>query len=87
MLITLVKIFNMSKLLLSSLEDYALTVFHFKDVLFNMETRESMFLGNHKLSHTYVIWLVLLIFVIIGKGIMQKPKSLTLRTIEISTSQ
>ena len=40
MLITLVKVLNMNKLLLLSLEDYALTVFHFKDVLFNMLTRE-----------------------------------------------
>ena len=43
MLITLVKVFNMNKLLLLSLEDYALTVFHFKDVLFNMLTREVCF--------------------------------------------
>ena len=34
-----------------------------------------MFFGNHKLSHTSVIWLVLLIFVIIGRGIMQKPRA------------
>ena len=39
------KSFNMSKLLLLSLEDYARTVFHFKDVLFNMVTREVSFLG------------------------------------------
>ena len=43
----------MNKLLLLSLEDYALTVLHFKDVLFNMLTREVCFFGNHKLSHTY----------------------------------
>ena len=30
------KSFNMNKLLLLSLGDYALTVLHFKDVLFNM---------------------------------------------------
>ena len=30
----------MNKLLLLSLEDYALTVLHFKDVLFNMLIRE-----------------------------------------------
>ena len=34
-----------------------------------------MFLGNHRLSHTYVIRLVLLIFVIIGRGITQKPRA------------
>ena len=45
MLITLVKVFNMNKLLLLSLENYALTVLHFKDVLFNMLTREVCFLG------------------------------------------
>ena len=33
----------MNKLLLLSLEDYALTAFHFKDVLFNMLTREVCF--------------------------------------------
>ena len=55
MLTPLVKVFNMNKLLLLSLEDYALTVLHFKDVLFNMLTREVCFFGNHKLSHTYVI--------------------------------
>ena len=43
MLITLVKVFNMNKLLLLSLEDYALTVLYFKDVLFNMFTREVCF--------------------------------------------
>ena len=55
MLITLIKVFNVNKLLLLSLEDYTLTVLHFKDVLFNMLTREVCFLGNHKLSYTYVI--------------------------------
>ena len=55
MLITLVKVFNMTKLLLLSLEDHALTVLQFKDVLFNVLTREVCFFGNHKLSHTYVI--------------------------------
>ena len=45
MLITSVKVFNMNKLLLLSLEDYALTVLHFKDVLFNMLTREVCVLG------------------------------------------
>ena len=45
MLITLVKVFNMSKLLLLSLDDYALAVLHFKDVLFNMFTREVFLLG------------------------------------------
>ena len=35
-----------------------------------------MFSGNHKLSHTYVILLVLLIFAIInGRGITQKPRA------------
>ena len=43
MLITLGKVFNMNKLLLLSLEDYALTVLHFKDALFNMLTREVCF--------------------------------------------
>ena len=45
MLITLVKVFNNNKLLFLSLEDYALTVFDFKDVLFNMLTREVCCLG------------------------------------------
>ena len=45
MLITLVKVFNLKKLLLLSLEDYALIVLHFKDVLFNMLTKEVCFLG------------------------------------------
>ena len=53
MLITLVKVFNMNKLLLLSLGDYALTVLHFKDVLFNMLTREVCFFGNHKFF-TYI---------------------------------
>ena len=55
MLIILAKAFNMNKLLLLSLEDYALTVLQFKDVLFNMLTREVFFMENHKLYHTYVI--------------------------------
>ena len=55
MLITLVIVFDINKLLLLSLEDYALTGLHFKDVLFNMLTREVCFLGNYKLSHTFVI--------------------------------
>ena len=45
MFITLVKAFNINKLLLLSLEDNALTVLHFKNVLFNMLTREVCFLG------------------------------------------
>ena len=51
MLITLVKVFNMNKLLLLSLEDYALTVLiHFKDVLFNVLTREVCFWESQNFS-------------------------------------
>ena len=50
MLITLVKVFNMNKPLLFSLEDYALTVFYFKDVLFNMLTREVCFWESQTFS-------------------------------------
>ena len=41
----------MNKLLLLSLEDYALTVFHFKDVLFNMLTREVCFWESQTFSY------------------------------------
>ena len=51
MLITLVKVFNMNKLLLLSLEDYAQTVLHSKDVLFSMLTREVCSLGITTFSY------------------------------------
>ena len=54
MLITLIKVFNMNKLLLLSLEDYVLNVFHLKDVLFNMLTREVCFLGITNFLIQYV---------------------------------
>ena len=57
MLIALVKVFNMNKLLLLSLGDYALTVLHFKDVLFDMLTREVCFLGiTNFLIHMRYDW-------------------------------
>ena len=55
MFITLVKVFNMNKLLLLSLGDYALTFLHFKDVFVQHVNKRSMFFGNHILSQTYVI--------------------------------
>ena len=51
MLITLVKVFNMNKLLLLSFGDYALTVLHFKDVSFNMRTREVCFWESQTFSY------------------------------------
>ena len=41
----------MNKLVLLSLEDYALAVLHFKDVLFNMLTREVWFWKSKTFSY------------------------------------